>query len=167
MHGDGTDMDSEIRGWPKHGDQGRRGVESVGRLWQKNEKGICGIANLFRLLRAELEFHVRHGSTRVFLVLCVFVGKVAFFLPAPIDRFSFFGVCRRLVVFSLFFFLLHCNHLSGVLRGFFQGAMACGFLASVSPLSIAFAVALGETLVSKRESGRRYGTSLHLVLPRR
>ena len=66
MHGDGTDMDSEIRGLPKHGDQGRRGVESVGRLWQKNEKGFCGAAILSRLLRADLEFHVRYGSTRVF-----------------------------------------------------------------------------------------------------
>ena len=93
-------------------------MESVGRLWQKNEKGICGAAILSRLLRADLEFHVRHGSTRVFSVLCVFVGKVAFSFPRQALVFSFFSVCRRLVVFSLRF-LLHCSHLSGVLRGFF------------------------------------------------
>ena len=30
MHEGGTDIYSEIRGWPKHDDQGRRRVESVG-----------------------------------------------------------------------------------------------------------------------------------------
>ena len=81
---------------------------------------ICGAAILSRLLRAELESHDRRGSTRVFcfLVLCVFVGKVAFSLPRQALVFSFFSVCRRLVVFSLRF-LLHCNNLSGVLCGFF------------------------------------------------
>ena len=111
-------MDSEMRGWlPKHGDRGRRGLESVGRLWRWNEEEICGAAILPRLRRADQDFHDRHGSTRVFC-FCVFVGKVAFYFPRQALAFSFFIVCRRLVVFSLFF-RRHCKHASGVLRGFF------------------------------------------------
>ena len=86
-------------------------------------------------------------ARRASFVFCVFVGKVAFSFPRRTLAFSFFIVCRRLVVFSLFF-RRHCKHASGVLRGFFSRAVVRGFLASVSPLSITFAVGSVETSAS-------------------
>ncbi len=85
-------MDSEMRGrLPKHDDRGKRGVESVGRLWRRKEEETCGAAFLPRLPRADQDFHDRHGSTRVFCFLCL-RRQSGFFFPASDTR----------------FFVLHC-----------------------------------------------------------